>query len=109
MRNFIQPGCTVTVQPAANVLSGDLVVVGSLFGVASGNALAGTDCELKTGGVFDLPKAAGQSLAQGAAVYWDATAKAITTTSTNNTKVGVALLAAASAEVVARVRLNDTF
>jgi|GEM_PF-4444391 len=40
MKNYIQPGDSITVPAPADVKSGDLVVVGDLFGVAQFSAKA---------------------------------------------------------------------
>lgn len=50
--------------------------------------------------ISDAPKAAGAAWAVGDALYWDASAKAFTKTSTANTACGYALAAAASADTV---------
>ena len=42
MRNYVQPGNTVTVTAPYSVLSGAGVLVGSLFGVASTSATGNT-------------------------------------------------------------------
>ena len=101
----------MTVALAAAAASGDLVVQGSLFGVASTSGGVGDPCELACGGVYDLPKAASQAWTLGAPVYWDATAKTVTTSSASgaNLKIGVAADAAASQATVGRVRLNGSF
>ncbi|GJD51092.1 hypothetical protein OPKNFCMD_3843 [Methylobacterium crusticola] len=109
MRNFVQKGEVVTLTAPANLLSGDVVIVGAIFGVAAADALSGADVEVVTGGVYDLPKVSAQAWTQGAAVYWDATAKNATTTAGSNTKLGVAVLAAANPSAVGRVRLNKSF
>ena len=109
MKNFIQSGHTVTLAAPAAVKSGDLVVVGSVFGVASTDAGVNADVECKIGGVFDLTKSAGQAWTQGQSVYWDAAAKAVTNGSGSNLKRGAAVLPAVSAAVVGRVRLNGSF
>ena len=109
MTNFIQQGDTLTVTAPYDVLSGGGALVGTIFGVAANDAKSGaTDLELTVEGVFDLPKAAG-AVTQGAAIHWDDTNKVATTTSTNNTKIGVATQAAASGDATARVRLNGAF
>ena len=46
MKNFIQSGRTLTVSAPADIKSGDLVVVGSLFGVAYCDAAIGADVEI---------------------------------------------------------------
>jgi predicted RecA/RadA family phage recombinase len=104
MRNFVQRGVNVTVEAPANVSSGDLVFVGSLFGVAATDADDGADVAIATEGVFDLPKAAG-AISAGAIVYWDADAKKVTVTATDNVPIGHAVEAAGDAAATARIRL----
>ncbi|ODA67103.1 hypothetical protein A7A08_01849 [Methyloligella halotolerans] len=57
MKNFVQPGNTITVPAPTAVASGDGVLVGSLFGVANYDAAPGEAVEIDAIGVFDLPKA----------------------------------------------------
>lgn len=109
MQNFVKPGHVMTVTLAAAALSGDLIVAGSMFGVAATSGAQGTDIEVALGGVYNLPKAAAQAWTQGVPVYWDATNKVATTTSASNTKIGVAGLAALSADTFGLVRLNGSF
>ncbi|SEF44088.1 Predicted phage recombinase, RecA/RadA family [Alcanivorax sp. DSM 26293] len=108
-KNFIQRGDNITVIAAALAASGDLIVMGSLFGVALHDAAANEELTLKTGGVWELPKTSADTPAVGADAYWDDAAGEITTVSTDNTKVGVFVEAAAGGETVCRVRLNDAF
>ncbi|MBF0339475.1 MAG: DUF2190 family protein [Magnetococcales bacterium] len=105
MKNFIQPGDIVTVVAPAAVSSGGCVLVGALFGVAVSDAASGDTMEMITEGVVDLPKAA-VAIIQGAKLYWDNTAKNVTTTVGTNTLIGCALLAAAVGDATSRVRLN---
>lgn len=109
MRNFVQPGNTVTVTAPYSVDSGNGVLVGSLFGVAATSAAETTQTEIVTEGVFELPKVQAQAWTVGQPVYWDATAKLCTTTATDNTRIGVALAAAANPSGNGRVRLNGSF
>ncbi|KAB1086483.1 DUF2190 family protein [Neorhizobium galegae] len=106
MKNYIQPGSTVTVAAPANVLSGAGVLVGTLFGVACGDALSAADVEIKTDGVFELNKLSAQAWTVGAAIYWDNTAKECTTVTTSNTLIGKALAVAANPSSTGIVRLN---
>lgn len=109
MKNFVQHGDILTVAaPAGGVSSGDPVLVGSIFGVASCTAAQAADVEIVTEGVFTLPKATGAAWAVGDVVYWDATAKNITKTSTANTKVGVATAVAASGDATGNVKIGAT-
>lgn len=107
MRNYVQPGDTVTfTAPAGGLASGAGALIGALFGVAAADAAAGTDVELVTRGVFDLPKAAGIDFAAGDKAYWDNTAKAVTDDDEGNTLIGVAVRATAIPAATVRVRLN---
>lgn len=111
MRNFVMTGCTLTVLAVVAVKSGDLVVSGGVFGVASTDAVIGQEVEVKVGGVYDLPKVGTEAWTFGQALYWDATAKKVTTTASTNLKIGVAVRPAGEllASALGRVRLNDTF
>ena len=105
MKNYVQPGDTVTVVAPVAVSSGDGLLMGALFGVATGAAAINENVEMLTEGVVDLPKAA-VSITQGAKVYWDNTAKNVTTTAAGNTLIGCAIVAAAVGDATTRVRLN---
>ncbi|MBF0145983.1 MAG: DUF2190 family protein, partial [Magnetococcales bacterium] len=87
------------------VNSGEGLMVGSLFGVAVSTAAINENVEISTTGVVDLPKASG-AITQGAKIYWDNTAKNVTTTVGTNTLIGCAIVAAAVGDVTVRVRLN---
>ncbi|HGG04732.1 MAG TPA: DUF2190 family protein [Aliiroseovarius sp.] len=106
MKNYIQPGDTVTVAAPADVLSGAGVLVGALFGVAAYDALTAADVEISRRGVFDLAKTSAQAWTQGAKIYWDNSAKVCTTTASGNTLIGVAVLAAANPSSTGRVLLD---
>lgn len=109
MKNYVQAGDVLTVTAPANVLSGAGVLVGSLFGVACGDALSGAEVEIKTKGVFDLAKATGAAWTVGQRLYWDDTAKNLTGTASTNKLVAVAVAAAASGDVVGRATLTAAF
>lgn len=109
MKNYVQAGNVVSVTAPAPVSSGNLVKVGSLFGVAVTDAGAGSAVELAVGGVFLLPKATTDAIAVGDKVYWDNTNKVVTVTATNNTLIGVALSAAGNPSGSVTIRLNDCF
>lgn len=115
MKTFNKPGVVLTVAAPANVSSGDGVLVGSIFGVASGDALSGASVEIVTEGVFDLPKADEEEWTVGARIYWDDTAGNCTTvdatTAATNTLIGVAVAAVSddAGEVIGRVLLTGAF
>ena len=56
-------------------------------------------------GVFSMAKAEGEELAQGAAVYYDSTAEAITATADGNTPAGYAASPAAATAATVMVKL----
>lgn len=109
MKNYVQSGSNVTLAAPYALSSGDGALVGSLFGVAAADAASGADVVLVTEGVFALAKTSAQAWTPGATIYWDDSEKECTTTSTDNTKIGVALVAAANPSATGRVRLNGAF
>lgn len=104
MKNYVQPGDTVVVAAPANVLSGAGVLVGSLFGVASGDALSGADVALNTTGIYDMTKQTAQAWTVGQLLYWSGTN--VTSVVSTNKLIGCAVRAELSGATVGRVRLN---
>jgi predicted RecA/RadA family phage recombinase len=111
MKNYVQPGNTITLTAPYDVASGDGLLVGAIFGVATGSAVSGAAIEAALVGVFDLTKVGSQAWAAGDKIYWDNTAKQATKTATSNTLIGVATEAVGNGagETVGRVRLNASF
>jgi len=111
MKNYVQPGNTITLTAPYAVTSGDGLLVGSIFGIASGDAALNDPVEAALTGVFDLTKVGSQAWAVGAKVYWDDTNKEATKTATANTLIGVAVEAVAggAGDTIGRVRLNASF
>ncbi|WP_380873601.1 hypothetical protein ACFB49_42570 [Sphingomonas sp. DBB INV C78] len=106
-KNFVQDGETITMTAPAAVASGAGVLVGAVFGVALGDAASGAVVEVKRRGVWDLAKATGQAwVADTTKLYWDNTAKNVTSTSAGNVLIGVARQAQASGDTVGRVLLT---
>ncbi len=106
MKNFVQSGDTLPLAAPAALTSGDVVVVGAIVGVATTNAAAGTNFMCAIRGVFDLPKASGVAFAPGDKVYFDSAAKLVTSTATNNVRLGAAVLPAIGSATTARVHLD---
>ena len=111
MKNYVQPGNTITLTAPYAVTSGDGLLVGSIFGVAAGTAALGDPVETALEGVYDLKKVASQAWAVGDKIYWDNTAKNTTKTLTSNTLIGVAtdVVAGGATDLIGRVRLNGAF
>lgn len=111
MKNYVQPGNTITLTAPYDVASGDGLLVGAMFGVAAGDAASGETVEAALVGIFDLTKAASQAWAVGDKVYWDNTAKVATKTASGNTAIGVAVdaVGGGASDTIGRVRLNGSF
>lgn len=108
MKNFIQSGEVVTVTAPRDVLSGEVVVVGLLAGVAQHDALTGASVEIATKGVFMLPKTSAQAWATvGLPIYViPGTGVVTTATTTGNVLVGTNLATAVNPSATGTVRLN---
>lgn len=106
-KNFVQPGHVVTVPAPATVVSGTLVRVGMLVGVAQFDAASGDPVEIAVEGVHELAKVSAQAWTVGAALYASSTGLA-TTAAEGNVLIGVALEAAANPSATGVVRLNGS-
>ncbi|WP_370049333.1 MULTISPECIES: DUF2190 family protein [Salipiger] len=107
MKNYIQAGNVLSFTAAAAVVSGQGVLQGALFGVATTDADLGADFEAAVTGVFELPKAAG-ALTKGQKAYWSTSNGNVTGTASGNTLIGAVTEAAADAATTAKIRLNGT-
>ena len=119
---YYQRGETLDYTPAENVENGAVVDLGTRIGVAAAPILAGEQGAVHMVGVFAMTKADGEAITQGAAVYYDATEDAITTTSeatvakqsddqedgattVENTPAGYAAASAATTDATVLVKL----
>lgn len=111
MRNYVQYGDTLRIPAPYDVTSGQGVLVGSIFGVATQDALTDGELPIQTRGVYELVKAASQAWTIGARIYWDDATRSCTTTATGNKLIGVATTAVGggASETIGRVRLNGSF
>lgn len=109
MKNFKQHGDMITIIAAAAIASGALVRANSLIGVAATDAAIGEEVEIKTTGVFDLPKTSAQAWEVGQPIYMIAASGLLTNVAgTGNYLVGVAVADAANPSSTGRVRLNGS-
>ena len=107
--NYVQRGESLdyTNGTGSKIEAGDIVVIGTKIGIAGCDIPAGAVGSLHVEGVFELPEKSGESaIAMGAAVYYDATAGAITATSTGNTLAGYAAAPAAASATKILVKIN---
>jgi predicted RecA/RadA family phage recombinase len=110
MKNFVQEGNTITVTAPAAITSGQLVVVGSINGVAAFDAASGADVEVTVEGVFELPKVTTDVVVQGDKLYWDSGQLKLTKTAGTGSKplVGAATAAAGNGVTTVNCRLMPT-
>lgn len=109
MRNYIQPGETMTfTAPSGGVVSGSFYQIGQVLVCAAATIAAALSFEGLTRGVFSVTKTASQAWAEGALVYWDDAAGEFTTVAAGNLRVGCAAEAVGSGagETTGKVRLD---
>ena len=111
MKTFIQPGHTLTLAAPYNVASGQGLLVGAIFGIATHDAASGAEVETQLTGVVEITKVGSQAWSAGDKVYWDNTNRRATTVATDNTLIGAAVLpvGAGAEATLGRVRLNGSF
>lgn len=93
-KNFVcGKGTVIPVAAPADVLSGRLVVIGSLYGVAQHDALSGqrVEIEVPAGAVYTLQADTNLQIDVGDRVFWDSTNSWVDKTLTAQTCVGVAV------------------
>lgn len=104
--NFKGFGEAIDHVAAADIVSGEAVVIGDRIGIAATDIASGATGALKVKGVFELAKLSTDVIAQGDAVYWNDTSKEITLTSAGNTPAGYAAAAAGDGAVLVDVNIN---
>jgi predicted RecA/RadA family phage recombinase len=108
MKNFYCSGNAIDVVLAAAILSGAPILIGTLVGIATKDGAIGDTISVNLTGVFNLTKVTPQAISQGVQLYWDDTAKKVTTSDGTgaNSKIGHAYAAALSADTTVYVRLE---
>ena len=106
MKTFIQDGNIISITAAANITSGGGVLVGSIFGVATTDAVAGDEVEIGTVGVYELPKLSTAVIAQGDRVAWNSSTGKVVVPATGMYLIGVATEAAGNGTATVKVRLD---
>lgn len=108
MKNFIEKGDVITVAAPAAISSGDFVVISDLYGVAQTDAASGDDVAIVREGVFDLPKATGETWAVGDALFWDDGNSRFTKTAGSTfSQRGIAVATAESADTTGSVLVDQ--
>lgn len=104
MASYVQKGDVLDYTPASAVAAGDVVVIGTLVGVAPRPIAANALGSLAVEGVFSMPCATGATGAQGSAINWYATSGVAH--ATTGTAAGKLAKARAAGDVTVDVILN---
>lgn len=102
MRNFVQPANVIGVVMTADVLSGQVVQIGKIVGVATTDGKTGTVVELLIEGAVELPKD-GVAITAGTAAHFDLPTQKVTATGT--VLLGYVYVAATSGAATCWVKL----
>lgn len=103
--NFIKQGEVLNYTSSKNILSGDLVIIGTIAGVAKTDIAVGEMGAIHITGVYSLPKS-NEAITQGAKVYWSNKNQNVTTSKQENVPIGVAANNTITSESQVHVLLN---
>lgn len=107
MRNYVQRGDVLDLDPGATVASGTGHLFGAaLFGIAAGDAVSGTASSFQTEGVVEIAKTSALAISVGDRLFWDATNSVVNKTSTAQQQVGVAVAAAANPSATVKMKIS---
>ena len=103
----IRKGCgkQFNIVAGSDIAAGDVVVAGSLHGVAPYAIKQGETGVVEREGSFEVDFDGAANVNQGAQADWNATTKKVTTTSTDNTAIGYFAVAALSGDTRCRIIL----
>lgn len=97
MKNFVQEGEQLDLDPGATVASGTGRLFGAaLFGVAAVNAVSGTPSAFRIRGVVTIAKTSALAISIGDRLFWDAANAVVNKTTTAQQQVGIAVSAASN-------------
>ena len=77
MKNFVRNGSALVVIAPQDVVSGEVVIVNDLYGIAAISAKSGEEVTISTEGVYELNKD-NQAVEQGQKAYYRADTKQVT-------------------------------
>ena len=97
--------------PSGGVVSGNAYLVSHAFGIAGMTVayVSGAVFPMHVEGRYAISKKSGDTFAVGDYAYWDSTNTYVTSTSSGNTKIGVATAVAVGGDASVEVRLNEAF
>jgi len=102
----VTKGKSIEFTAAAAIASGAVVLVGALVGIAANSYAIGDNVVVWLQGTHIVPKPA-EAWAQGAKLYYDSTAKLITSTVGTNTFAGYAAAAAQIGDATGLILLRQ--
>ena len=102
---FYQTGDVIDYTAAEALSFGDVVDLSTRIGVAGADIAKDAAGPVQVTGVYRIPKASG-AVTVGQALYWDNSAKNITTTADSNTPAGWAVAPAASEDSDVLVKIG---
>lgn len=106
MKNFIQSGDVLELDPGATVSSGTGALFGAaLFGVACVDGVSGTKSAFQIRGVVEIAKTSALAISVGDRLFWDAGNKVVNKTSAAQQQVGVAVEAAVNPSATVKMLL----
>jgi len=110
MKNFVAPCDAVEVTVGADHVSGDPVLIGSLFGIADKDVDVSVEPRgiMNTRGVFDMVRDASDVFTEGLLVFFNASAKEATIDANGgaNKLIGVSMEGLSAGAGNVEVRLN---
>lgn len=104
--NYVADGTTLNWTATTAVDSGDLVIVGTLVGVAIDDIASGAVGAVQIAGVVECDKEASLAVSQGDKLYCDAISGELDKTETSQTFAGHAFEAEATSTSTVKVILN---
>lgn len=102
---FYQIGDVIDYTAAEALSFGDVVDLSTRIGVAGADIAKDAAGPVQVTGVYRIPKASG-AVTVGQALYWDKSAKNLTTTADSNTPAGWAVAPAASGDPDVLVKIG---
>lgn len=105
-KGYIADGATIDYTAGGTISSGDLVVAGTLVGVAIDDMASGDVGVVRIAGVMEVAKETPLVISQGDLLYCNSTGGELDKTATSQTLAGRAYADAASADTTVKVILN---
>lgn len=108
MKNYVEKGDVLeyTNSTGSDIASGDVVVSGSIVGVAMTDIADTETGSVQVEGVVRLTKKAALAITQGDMLFWDSTPGEITKTAADGVPIGVAFTSQGGSDTTVDVKLS---